>query len=185
MQPNIVYEIRHEAALTQARLAELADLSPLYIVRAEQGLYASLPMSLLAALSNIDMHSRTVNEIDATYSEQRNAMIYFNYEQVNTHPGRDHFIEVALGYALDNFQPGVGKRTNHPLYLFRTKLMQLFDKPSSAIKFATAYGIHPAMLTSIESRQATLEGVTCERIKALGLSEIQLEMLVRACDACL
>src|SRR5690242_1918327 len=182
---NIVAEIRHEAALTQARLAELADLSPLYIVRAEQGLYASLPMSLLSTLSNADMHSRSVNEIDAKYIEQRDEMIGFNFEQIITHPGNAHFVEVALGYALDNFQPGAGKQSNHPLYLFRTKFMSLYDKPLSALKFCTMFGIHPAVITAIEHRRETLQGLTAVRIRHLGMAEVQMEMLVVASDACL
>ena len=184
MQPNIVLSIRTEAGLTQNRLAEMADVTPLYIVRAEQGLYSTLPLSLLTTLSNLD-GELTVSQIEHTYVDQRLSMVNFNLEQVRTHPANELYVETALGFALDNFKPGAGKPADHPFRLFRTKFLALHEMPTSAIKFCTMFGIHPAVVTAIENRREALQGITEQRVKSLGLSEVQMEMLVRACDACL
>lgn len=188
MRALIPERIRRSAALTQKEVAERAGLSTLYVIRAEQGLPATLGDHLATLLSELDVYGREADEINRQYGNERTDMLSFYYEQINANPGHKSFVEHSLGYALDNFHPGAGKVTNHPLYLFRTHLMELHELPTSAIKFCTMFNIHPSFVSNIEKRQDTIEAGTVidERLKhVIGLSEVQAEMLRKACDACL
>lgn len=180
---NIVARIRHDASLTQHKLAELSGLSTIFIIRAEQSLPVELPNHLLVTLADIGHIS--IEEIQGDYLLYRQQQIDRNFEEITNHPDNKFFVEQALGYAFDNYMAPVGKRSNHPFYLFRTRLMLYYGRPQSAIKFATYFGIHPSVISDIESRKGTLEGVTATRVARLGLNAVQMEMLTRACDQCL
>jgi transcriptional regulator with XRE-family HTH domain len=196
---NIVEEIRKGASITQKRLASMAGLSTLYIIRAEQGMSLTLPNGLLLALSGVDPYHRDPHKIQSLYMKQREDMINYFLDRVHnkgitndtTYPSNNDILQQALDYALDNYTPAVGSRegpkASHPLYLFRTKFCELHGLPASAIKFCQMFGIHPATISEIERRENTIEknSVIFLHLKRLGLSAEQLEQLCRACNTCL
>lgn len=180
--------IRRSSALTQKQLAARAKLSHLYVIRAEQGLPATLGYALSNTLSELDPYGREPDEIDSMYQVEREQQLQYFRDLIRNNPNHDLYVETALGYALDEFQPGVGKVSNHPLYLFRTKLMRLYDLPTSAIKFCVMFNVHTSNVSAVESRKDTIEynSVLDKQLRnVIGLSEVQAEMLRRACDGCL
>lgn len=184
--PNVVQTIRTGAALTQKALAERAKLSTLYVIRAEQSMPVELGLSLAQALSNIN-GVLTINQIEKQYLSDRAEMLRFYRGVINEHPSHDYFVETALGFALDNFRP-VGFKEDHPFFLFRTKLCNLYGLPDSAIKFAAMFGLHPAIISRLEKRQDTFEPESAVDVtirETLGLNPVQAEMLRIACDRCL
>lgn len=188
---NIVEEIRKESSVTQKRLASMSGLSTLYIIRAEQGMSLVLPDNLLASLSYLDTMNRDPQTIQSVYVFQRAAMVDYYVRMVNNSSENANIIEIALSAALDNYEPKagspLGKKLSHPLYLFRTQYTALHQLPMSAIKFCQMFGMHPATISKIEKREDTLEkhSVAYDKLKALGLSEAQMELLCKACDSCL
>lgn len=181
--PNVVSVLRTGAALTQRALAERAHLSTLYVIRAEQSLPVALSLDLLTALSNLSQ-DLTIDKIDRQYEYDRKQMLRYYRNLVNESPSHRYFIETAIGYALDNFGP-VGFSDSHPFFLFRTKLCSLYSLPTSAIKFATMFGVHPAIISTLESRKDTLmlgsQLDVCLR-ETIGVDAVNLEMLRIACD---
>lgn len=195
-QANVVERVRRALNVTQRGLAERAGLSVLYVIRAEQCIPQSLGPDLARALSKLTgelyKERTSEHELEHQYSMDRQDALLFYKNQFLNHPGREHFIEVALGYSLDNYVAGVGdrrgSRLSHPLCLFRTKLMSLYEWPTSAIKFNQHFGLHASILSSIENRKDTIErnSATFHTLRdILGVSEVQLEMLMKACDSCL
>lgn len=188
---NVVEEIRKESSVTQKRLASMSGLSTLYIIRAEQGMSLTLPDNLLASLSYLDTHNRDPQTIQRVYVQQRFAMVEYYLNLVNSSPENGLIIETALSTALDNYEPKagspLGKKLSHPLYLFRTQFCALHQLPMSAIKFCQMFGMHPATISKIEKREDTLEkhSVAYDKLKSLGLSAEQMELLCKACDSCL
>jgi len=186
---NIVEEIRKEANITQKRLANMAGLSTLYIIRAEQGMSLALPTNLLNALSHLSGKDST--DIQTMYIMQRAAMVEYYVDRVNSNPENLAYIETALSWALDHYEPkagnALGKKLSHPLYLFRTQYTSLHQLPMSAIKFCQMFGMHPASISKIEKREDTVEkdSAIYVKIRMLGLSESQMELLCKACDSCL
>lgn len=191
---NIVEEIRKGASITQKRLASMAGLSTLYIIRAEQGMSLTLPNGLLLALSGCDPWHRDPHKIQSLYIKQRAEMIDYFLARVHNRPpcpSNNDILQQSLDYALDNYTPAVGSRegpkVSHPLYLFRTKFCDLHGLPASAIKFCQMFGIHPATISEIERRENTIErnSVIYLHLKRLGLNAEQLDQLCRACNTCL
>jgi transcriptional regulator with XRE-family HTH domain len=125
---NIVEEIRKGASITQKRLASMAGLSTLYIIRAEQGMSLTLPNGLLLALSGVDPYHRDPHKIQTLYMKQREDMINYFLDRVHnkgitndtTYPSNNDILQQALDYALDNYVPAVGSKegpkASHPLY---------------------------------------------------------------------
>lgn len=195
--PNsgIVERVRKASHLTQKDLATRAGLTVLFVIRAEQGIPQTLGHDLERTLANLSRDTdkpMTIADVEHDYAFERHAMLNFYKEMLRSHPGHEHFVEVALGYALDNYTAGVGdrrgSRLSHPLCLFRTKLMSLHEWPTSAIKFNQFFGLHASIISSIETRKDTIErhSATFNVLRdTIGLSEIQLEMLMKACDSCL
>lgn len=193
---SVVERIRRAANLTQRGLAERAGLSVLYVIRAEQCIPQTLGHDLSTALSSVTAEVYTEpsspHQIEFEYSIDRENALKFYKNQIWAHPAHLDFIETAVGYALDHYTAGVGdrrgSRLSHPLCLFRTKLMSLYDAPTSAIKFNQFFGLHASIISTIETRKDTIERnsatFNCLR-DILGVSEVQLEMLMKACDSCL
>lgn len=180
--PNVVQTIRTDAALTQKALADRAHLSTLYVIRAEQSMPVELGLNLASALSNLS--NVNINKIEETYLHDREDMLRFYREYVLGHEAHDYFVETALGFALDNFRP-VGFKEDHPFFLFRTKLCELYELPTSAIKFAAMFGVHPAIVSRLEKRQDIFEAGSSIDVmlrRTLGLNEVQAEMLRLACE---
>lgn len=181
--PNVVQTIRTGAALTQRALAQQAHLSTLYVIRAEQSLPVALSLDLATALSNISQEL-TIDKIERQYEYDRKQMLRHYRKYVNDSPSHEYYVETAIGFALDNFSP-VGFSDSHPFFLFRTKLCSLYSLPTSAIKFATMFGVHPAIISTLESRKDTLmlgsQLDVCLR-ETIGVNAVQLEMLRIACD---
>lgn len=193
---SVVERIRRAANLTQRGLAERAGLSVLYVIRAEQCIPQTLGHDLSVALSNLSSEiytePSTPREIENDYKMTRDDALNFYKLQIWEHPAHHDFIETAVGYALDHYTAGVGdrrgSRLSHPLCLFRTKLMSLYEAPTSAIKFNQFFGLHASIISTIETRKDTIERnsatFNCLR-DTLRVSEVQLEMLMKACDSCL
>lgn len=193
---SVVERVRRAANLTQRGLAERAGLSVLYVIRAEQFIPQTLGHDLARALSNVTSEvytePSTASHIEYEYHIDRTANLAFYKHQLVSHPAHIDFVETALGYALDHYTAGVGDRRgarlSHPLCLFRTKLMSLHDWPTSAIKFNQFFGLHASILSTIETRKDTIErnSATFNVLRdVIGLNEVQLEMLMKACDSCL
>lgn len=178
--PNVVQTIRTGAALTQKGLASLAHLSTLYVIRAEQSQPVTLGLDLATALSNLI--NLPINDVETRYEADRLAMLTYYRELIKNDPNYESYIETAVGFALDNFRP-VGFSDTHPFFLFRTKLCSLYSLPTSAIKFATMFGLHPALLSRLERRQDTLiSGSAIDELTTELVGPVRAEMLRIACD---
>lgn len=178
--PNVVQTIRTGAALTQRALAQQAHLSTLYVIRAEQSQPVTLGLDLATALSNLI--NLPMDVIEEHYRLDRLAMLTYYRELIKNDPNFESYVETAVGFALDNFRP-VGFSDTHPFFLFRTKLCSLYSLPESAIKFATMFGLHPALLSRLERRQDTLMPESqIEMLTTELVGPVRAEMLRIACD---
>ena len=191
--PNIVRDIRTNANMTQRELAIKTGLSNLAILRSEQYLYVELINPLPQALSELDSAGRTPEAISTSYSKGRTMQLHVNSEMITSNPYYRTRIRAALNYAMDhglikeqaNVSPD-DNRFSHPFCLFRTYLFAQFDLPVSQIKFCQFTGIHPTVLSRLESYETTMEDSVIAGLSfILQMQDNEINTLKLMCDQAL
>ena len=158
--PNVVRDIRSVANMTQKELADLAGVSPLFVLRAEQYLHVALSDRLATALSEIDSAGRLTSQIMEAYVNGRSMQLRINGSMLTQNPYFHQRVKAALDYATDNFlnaDQALHESDKHPFFLFRTYLFTAFDLPTSQIKFANFTGIHPTVIANLEMYKGSME----------------------------
>lgn len=192
--PNIVKRIRMRNNVTQEHLAELAGLSTLFVIRAEQSLHNSLNDDLAKVLSFLSgLAEDNPDALKETYVQEKQERIDYLIAYLTGDPFFPHRVRIALEYAVENYSP-VGeihipaeRRLHHPFYLFRTSLFKAYDLPTSQIKFSTLTGLHPATINALENRQASIEpgGAVEGILLRLRIDPEIISILRKLCDDCL
>lgn len=193
--PNIVHRIRTKAGVTQASLADKAGMSPLSVIRAEQGLHPTLSGALCSILSLLDPDQRLPSTIAQIYSQERSENINLFLKELTGQPDYVDTVRTALDYATDRYTPRFtipsdvsGESSyRHPLYLTRTFIFSHYGLPTSAIKFCALTGTHPATISAIESGKYTLSDAPAlvKILELLLFTPAQIDLLERMCDQCL
>jgi predicted transcriptional regulator len=187
--PNVVRDIRSVANMTQKELADLADVSPLFILRAEQYLHVALSERLAHVLSEIDTQGRSAATILETYITGRGMQLRINGSMLTQNPYYKQRVKAALDYATDHFlnsDQAVTDSGKHPFTLFRTYLFTAFDLPTSQIKFANFTGIHPTVIANLEAYKGSMEHSIKRALSVvLDLSNEEIATLQIMCERAL
>jgi transcriptional regulator with XRE-family HTH domain len=189
--PNVVRDIRTSADITQKDLARQAGLSSIFVLRAEQFLHVELSPALSVALSKIDPHGRSAEEISEAYHKGRMIQLRVNSEAITSNPYYRVRIRNALNYAIDHSlthdQAKVSdEKFSHPFALFRTHLFTSFDMPTSQIKFCVFTGVHPTVLAAVERYEASIEHTISVALSVvLDMSPGEIATLKLLCDQAL
>lgn len=189
--PNIVREIRKRADITQKELANLAGLSTLFILRAEQFLHVELSKPLSVALASIDPDNRSAEDISLVYFKGRLLQLKFNSDMMTSSPYYRIRVSKAMNYAVDHSlnsdQAKASKDSHsHPFALFRTHLFTAFDLPTSQIKFCVFTGVHPTVIAALESYSTgLLDSVATALSIVLDLSQAEIDTLKYMCEQAL
>lgn len=186
--PNVVREIRKRADITQKDLADRANLSTIFILRAEQYLHVELSPALSIALSNIDPENRSPEDIALAYSKGRMQQLKANSEMITTNPYYRVRVTAALNYATDHFlnsdqAKAEADKFSHPFCLFRSHLFTSFDMPTSQIKFCVFTGVHPTVLAALERYESSIEDSISHALSVvLDLRANEIQVLKLMCD---
>lgn len=186
--PNVVRDIRKRVDMTQKDLAELANLSTIFVLRAEQFLHVELSPALSVALALIDPESRSADQISNLYAAGRFQKLRVNSELITSSPFYRNRVLNAINYAIDHSLNSDQARASsdkfsHPFSLFRTHLFTAFDLPTSQIKFCVFTGVHPTVLASLETYNSTIEeSISRALSEVLDLSVGELSTLKLLCD---
>lgn len=140
-------DLRTSAGVTQIGLARKAGVSKQHIMRIEQGLYSSVPETILDVYSTISSNSEfgflTVTELERRYE----AELAVRYEELRQDIQDRAIAAGGWQNLLDSLQaqPTKGRRSGNNLLYFRSWLG--FD---SQIDFCRTFAAHPATVRNYE-----------------------------------
>lgn len=185
--PNVVRDTRTQHNITQKELAELANVSALFVLRAEQYLHVELSDKLADALSVIE--SRPAIVFKDSYLKGRAMFLRVNSSMLTENPYYRQRIRAALNYAMDhglNSDQALKDPLKHPFTLFRTYLFQAFDLPVSQIKFSAFTGIHPTVLANLENFKVPMEDSVKRALSVvLDMTQPEIDTLGLMCESAL
>lgn len=190
---NVVKSLRITEGLTQEQLAEQAGVSTLFIIRAEQFLHPNLSDKVAEALINLNANADfwNVDALKIQYANQREQFLAEFKHRLTGAMNYRSVVNEAISYAADHYVPvaetlPVNERSSrHPFTLFRTYLFDHYGLPTSQIKFCINTGLHPAVLSSLESRKTNMEEPVADVLRnQLSLNDEQVLILRRLCDDC-
>lgn len=185
--PNVVRDTRTQYNMTQKELSELAHVSALFVLRAEQYLHVELSDKLADALSVIT--SRPAGIFKDNYLKGRAMFLRVNSSLLTENPYYRQRIRAALNYAMDhglNKDQALGDPMKHPFTLFRTYLFQAFDLPLSQIKFSSFTGIHPTVLANLENFKVPMEDSIKRALSVvLDMTDPEIATLALMCESAL
>lgn len=144
-------DLRTSAGVTQVGLARRAGVSKQHIMRIEQGLYHSVPDSILDVYSSISEDSEfgflTVTELERRYE----AELQVRFEELRADITDRSAQNGGWAQLLDSLQtqPSKGKRSGDNLLYFRSFLG--FD---SRIEFCKTFAAHPSTVLNYEKGMA-------------------------------
>lgn len=185
--PNVVRDTRTEHNMTQKDLAELASVSALFVLRAEQYLHVELSDKLASALSVITNREPVI--FKDNYLKGRAMFLRVNSSMLTENPYYRQRIRDALNYAMDyglNSDQSLNDPLKHPFTLFRSYLFQAFDLPLSQIKFSAFTGIHPTVLANLENYKVPMEDSVKRALSVvLDMTEPEIATLALMCESAL
>lgn len=136
--PNVITRYRKDAGLTEADLANRAEVTRDYIVKLEQTMYTTPSGKVLEVLA--DLCYTTEEDIETEY--------LFEYAEKLREPVKK--IELDWPIIHDNWKQRMVMSDVHPHTALREILAKEYGLRGSQVAWAKTFGIHQAVLNKFE-----------------------------------
>lgn len=150
---NPLRDLRTKLGFTQDGLANEADVSRIFVVRAEQGVYEEPSVTLLDAMRQYHTRYHDVFDFDFPPKTQINR----DYELFQLHTRRVHYGRLLPDFDFLAFNPSL-----HPFLIWREA-----SEVRAAIAVSKFYCVHPAIIHKFEKQTHLMHGVPDALLKAL------------------
>jgi transcriptional regulator with XRE-family HTH domain len=142
---NPLRYLRKRLGFTQEGLADAADVSRIFVVRAEQGVYEEPSATLIDAMRF--HHKKYQPAFDWEFSTD--VAITRQYEQFQLHTRRKHYGQLLANFDFLAFSPSL-----HPFLIWREA-----SEVNAAISISKYYCVHPAIIHKFEKQTHLMHSV--------------------------